>query len=237
MDDKNFFLPAAILFSFLAISLMIFIGCQQAGVKSAPDKQMNSPVQIDNNDHNSDTSHPSSELDADKILNDLKRANIAFNSPDTINLNKTAIVQLLLSMRKSIETLEQELTHGRNHEGAEIKISDRMQAKLSGPDFEIVSITPETQAISANENTEWKWEVKPKTRGYHYLHLTLSALVKVEGETTLRTIRTFDKTIRVEVTFGQQVSSFVKNNWQWLWAAVLVPFAGWFWKKRKAKRP
>jgi hypothetical protein len=31
----------------------------------------------------------------------------------------------------------------------------------------------------------------------------------------------------VRVTFLSQLSSFVKDNWQWLWTAILIPVVGW----------
>ena len=102
--------------------------------------------------------------------------------------------------------------------------------------FSSTAITPEEQAITSAGVTEWKWEVKPTTRGRHYLHLTLTALFHVDGAPTRRALRTFDKIIEVEVTWGQQASEFLGNNWQWLWAAILIPLAGWLWKKWKNRR-
>jgi hypothetical protein len=112
-----------------------------------------------------------------------------------------------------------------------------MEARLSGPNFAITAITPEIQAVSRSEITEWKWEVKPSSDGRHYLHLTLSALLRVDGTPTPRAIRTFDKVIEVEVEWHQRVGSFFEKNWQWLWAAILVPVVGWLWKRKKGPKP
>ena len=76
----------------------------------------------------------------------------------------------------------------------------------------------------------------PTTSGKHNLHLTLTALFSVDGESTRKTIRTFDKTIEIEVTPAQLVLKFLENNWQWLWAAILLPIVGWGWKLRKASK-
>lgn len=122
-------------------------------------------------------------------------------------------------------------------EGARIRVSDRMEARLSGPNFAITAITPEIQAVSRNDVTEWKWEVKPSNDGRQYLHLTLSALLSVDGTSTPRAIRTFDKVIEVEIGWHQRVGSFFEKNWQWLWAAVLVPIVGWLWKRKIGSKP
>jgi hypothetical protein len=108
-----------------------------------------------------------------------------------------------------------------------------MEARLSGYMFQITAITPEIQAVSKRQQTEWKWEIDPKEEGKHRLHLTLTALLEIDGHSTPRAIRTFDKIIEVNVTATQKIGLFFKNNWQWLWAAILVPVAGWLWKRKK----
>jgi hypothetical protein len=45
-----------------------------------------------------------------------------------------------------------------------------------------------------------------------------------------RSLRTFDKMILVEVGWLQKVRLFVSENWKWLWAAILAPIGGWFWR-------
>lgn len=148
-----------------------------------------------------------------------------------MNLSDTAIIQLKLDLATSIDELKRTIEAEGQKEGARIKVADRMEARLSGPNFAITQVTPEQQAISQGQVTEWKWEVKPTAEGRHHLHLTLSALLSVGGASTQRTIRTFDKFIEVDVTLPQRVSSFIQGNWQWLWAVLLAPFAGWGWNK------
>ncbi len=167
----------------------------------------------------------------DKILNRLPSGNIAFNTPPAMNLTDTAIIQLKLDLATSIDELKRTIEAEGQKEGARIKVADRMEARLSGPNFAITQITRDEQAIAQGHVTEWKWEVKPTAEGRHHLHLTLSALLNIGGNSTPRAIRTFDKFIVVEVTWPQRVSSFVQGNWQWLWAVFLAPFAGWGWNR------
>jgi hypothetical protein len=171
----------------------------------------------------------------DAILAAMDTANIAFNSPGSINLQDTAQIQLLLSLQKSIDELSAALTAAGAHEGASIKVANRMLAQLTGADFKITPITAEEQAIGATDTTEWKWEIKPTATGQHNLHLTLTAIISVDGATTRKSIKTFDKIIQVDVTTGQVVTEFLGKYWQWLWAVVLVPIVGWLMNKWKRK--
>ncbi len=185
------------------------------------------------------TSTPTPSLDplaaVDRILERMEPANIAFNSPKSMNLHDTAVIQLLLGVETSIKELKQLVEAEGEKAGASIRVSNRMEARLTGPNFSITSITSEIQAVSRTGVINWRWEIKPKNIGRQFLHLTLSAILNVEGVTTPRTIRTFDKVIEVQVTWNQKVMRFVKNNWQWLWAVMVAPIAGWFWKRRKPK--
>jgi hypothetical protein len=171
----------------------------------------------------------------DRILERMPFGSIAFNTPKSMNLYSKALIQLLLDIKTPIEELKRYVKAEGEKAGARIRISNRMEARLSGLNFAITAITQETQAVSGAEVTEWKWEINPKSAGSQFLHLTLSAILNVEGAYTPRTIRTFDKVIEVEVTWKQKVSSFVRKNWQWFWAAILVPIVGWMWKKRRSR--
>jgi hypothetical protein len=110
-----------------------------------------------------------------------------------------------------------------------------MEARLTGQNFAITAISPEVQATSRNEITSWSWEVKPKTKSKQYLHLTLTALIRINGNSTPRTLHTFSKAVNAEVTQAQQLESLAGQNWQWLWATLLVPIAGWVWKSKANK--
>jgi hypothetical protein len=74
--------------------------------------------------------------------------------------------------------------------------------------------------------------VTPKAGGQQQLHLVLN--VSVEG--TSRMIRSFERTIVVNVSWGQRLSGFASDNWQWLWAVIVVPIGGWLWRRRNAAR-
>jgi hypothetical protein len=172
----------------------------------------------------------------DRILEKLEFGNIAFNAPTKMNLQNTAIIQLLLGSKPADE-LKRMIEAEGEKEAARIRVSDRMEARLSGPNFAITAITPEIQAVSRSDVTEWKWEVKPNSIGRQYLHLAISVHLIVDGVDTPRVVEPeFDKLIEVEVTGRQRVDSFFNNNWQWLWTAILIPIAAWLWKRWRTKK-
>ncbi len=179
----------------------------------------------------------SSGPSVDDILKNLDFGNIAFNVPGSIDLNDSADIELLLALSTPIETLQKQLQDAGDKQGAHIQVSDRMEAHLSGANFTISPVTSEDQAVTRSGTTRWEWEIKPSSEGEQQLHLTLSALIQVDGQSTPRSIRTFDKEIRVYVSGSQKFVSFFQNNWQWLWATLFVPLAAWFWKRRKQSKP
>ena len=162
----------------------------------------------------------------DDVLEDLELVNVAFNAPRTMHLNDPVVIQLLLSGGQTIEQLQEELTALGEQEGDEIRASDAMEAQLTGAGFDIAPVTPAVQLVSNEAVTEWKWEVEPTKTGQRRLHLTLSALIDLDGKDRTYTVRTFERTLDVNVTFGERLETFVSDNWQWLWTALLIPIVG-----------
>jgi len=206
----------------------------RSSLKQAAEKRtMNDPVTTDD-------STAMMELKVDlftetnKIIEKMKMANIAFNTPESMNIEKTAVIHLILGIQKSMATLKDMIMSKGEKAGARIRVYSRMKASLTGQNFKIMAIIPEEQAISGYETTEWKWDIKPQKVGDQSLHLTLSAQINVEGESTSRTIRTFDRVIKIKVTAAQQIKTFFKNNWQWLWMVMFAPLGTLLWKKRRA---
>ncbi|MGP8305625.1 hypothetical protein [Vibrio sp. YIC-376] len=174
--------------------------------------------------------------DVEKELKSMLDAVVVYNVPEApINIHSSYQIQLILDLNSTVEELKQEITEQGEIEDAEVKVSRIMEATLSGDKFSITSITPDIQIISESVQTEWRWEIHPKAEGRHNLHLTLVAMLDIDGRTTPRSIKTFDRSIEVEVTGKQKMVAFISSNWQWLWATILVPVAGWIWRQRKAK--
>ncbi len=172
----------------------------------------------------------------DQLLKQMEFGHIAFNTPSRINIDDTPQLQLLLSLAEPIERLKTAITAEGEKLGFTVRVSERMEARLRGQAFAITPLTPEIQAVSKIERTEWKWQLKPQQAGRQSLHLTLSALLDIEGHNTPRIVKTFEKTILVEVTTTQKITRFLEANWKWLWTAILIPLVGWGWKVRARRR-
>jgi hypothetical protein len=172
----------------------------------------------------------------DQALSSMRFGQIAFNTPESIQLGDSFELQLLLSLRDSARQLQKRITAIGRRQGARIRVSDQMEARLTGFGFDIEAITPEQQAVSDRARTEWRWDAKGTQVGTHRMHLTLSALLNLGGERTTWTVRTFDRTLTVRVTWMRRTSRFVTGNWQWLWAAIVLPGAGWLIRTRRRAR-
>ncbi len=153
---------------------------------------------------------------------------------------ETKTVNLVISQTVSIpELMESVQAKGDVVEGHAIRIAPMMQAHLAGGAFEITPITAEEQPISGTETTEWKWEIKPKQFGKLPLHLAVNAMVTLDGREVTRTLRTFDETVVVNVSWTQSALAFVDEHIEWVLTGVLVPLVGWLvarWRKMKRTR-
>jgi hypothetical protein len=176
---------------------------------------------------------PSSVELVDQSVRQLDWGNIAFNAPSSMRYAQPQDVELLLSPTLSVADLEAQLQQKVGAEAARLQISNRMEAQLTGRGFAIEALTPDLQAVTSQQITRWKWEVTPKEHGPQTLHLALSAHIDVAGRDAPLVARTFDRDIQVDITIPQRVSGFIQKNWQWLWAAIVVPIAGYLWKRRR----
>jgi Tfp pilus assembly major pilin PilA len=176
--------------------------------------------------------------ETDVFLAKLPVGRAVFNSPEVMNVGATETIRLLLSLNQSIEALAKELRSSEKIVGGDVAVADRVEARLTGQGFSILAVTPETQAVSMKQPTEWKWDVEAKTVGEQQLHLTLSTTIRIHGTQTPRVLRTFDRTIDVTVKWTTRAQDFVANNWKWLWVTIAAPAAGWWWRRwRKGKKP
>ncbi len=175
----------------------------------------------------------------DETLKGLNWGNIVFNAPETMKYAQPQLVELLLSPSISVEAMQAQLTQKAGAASAKIQIANRMEALLKkdrDQAFSISSLSPDLQAVASQQVTRWQWEVVPTQPGRQELHLVLLAHIDVAGSDTPYVIKTFDRTIVVNVTAGQRSVEFIQNNWQWLWAAIVVPVAGYLWTRRKKRR-
>ncbi|TWT86926.1 hypothetical protein Mal64_37560 [Pseudobythopirellula maris] len=182
---------------------------------------------------------PLSDTAIDDALDALPIADIAFNTPEEIPLGETAMIELLLSMTESEEELAAGVSGPGPVESARVKVSNEMEARLSGLGFEIEPITPESQAVSRRDRTQWRWQIRPTQADAQPLHLTLSAQVRVDRDSLTRTIKTFERKIVVHVPIATRVMSIASDYGELLFTLLLAPLGAAVWRrwKKKSKDP
>src|SRR2546421_1597255 len=82
---------------------------------------------------------PPLESPIDQALKSLRLANVAFTAPHTMQVHRTAVIQLLISFREPVSSLQDQLTEIGTREGVRVRASDRMIASLNGLGFRITS--------------------------------------------------------------------------------------------------
>jgi hypothetical protein len=175
--------------------------------------------------------------DVDEALAALEPANIAFNTPTELRLDEQEAVRLLVSREHTIEELQAQIDDAiGDKEVGTIKVSDVMVANLTGLDFDIQRTSDARQPVASTGATMWGWSVEPTEPGTQSLHLTLTALLDVNGKEETYTVKTLDRTWTVVVPWPERVTGFAGENWQWLWTAIILPLAAIVWRRLRMRQ-
>lgn len=176
-----------------------------------------------------------SEPQHNTVASQLYSANAVFSVPNKANITEDIKAQLLIDPNKTIEELQKSIK-GQIQSAEKIKVSKIVIAKIEAPDFIITNLSPNEQALSETDKTEWLWTLRPKSPGLHEINLTITAEVTVDSKFSKYHIRTFDKQVMIEITPIQIVESWWSKYWQWVFATLLIPFGKWLYEKRKNKK-
>lgn len=160
--------------------------------------------------------------------------------PDTLFVGATAAVELIMRPgKKFIDSLPQLQTPGGVPQP---QVTGVMKASLDvGFAFEVTPDEPVEKGVTAQGVTRWQWTVRALEAGNQTLTARLTTPVTFEGKETEVDVRSIAHSVVVNpapttsIPFTAHVLKFLGGNWQWLWAAILVPAAGWLWKRRKSK--
>ncbi len=169
------------------------------------------------------------------IFDQFKPGKVVFNVPQTMELNEKQGIQLLLSLKETFPELKKKIEEEGEIRQQQIRVSQIMTASLKGSGFKIEAISPALQLINLDGTTEWRWEITATTPGIQKLYLSMDAIFTLDGKDLPYTVQTLSEEIKIVVTWQQQVTAFVAENWKWLWTTILVPFLGWLWERRKNK--
>jgi hypothetical protein len=168
----------------------------------------------------------------DQAVSRLRKAQAAFNTPSDIPMGAPQSVSLVMSFDIAGATLEEGIATQGPTTSAEIRAAPEMQAVLVGSSgLTVRALQPDPkQAIPSHGKTEWDWEVEGSAAGPQLLTLSISAVLSAPNSPEYA-IQTFKRKLNVTVSNTSRVSGFIGNNWQWLWAVIVVPLAGYTWGK------
>jgi hypothetical protein len=161
---------------------------------------------------------------------------VAYTAPGTMQLGSTARVEAAVSLDTTQTVLLGQLTAPGVRGSDTLRVSPELEATLVGMEFQVTPITPARQPLVPGRTTHWTWDIKATVGGPlpHPLHLVLSA--KLPGRDA-PWVKTYDREIRVEVSFLQQAAAFVEDNWKYVMGTLILPLLGWLWKKRQRPAP
>lgn len=175
-------------------------------------------------------------------MDKLRDSKILFNPPLEMQQGKREIVEVRISAEDIGPVISGNL-EGRGAPTVEsIKVSPVMKVTMTGDEgaFELRRLNGDEEqiitGIPGRPYAEWKWEVTPLESGTHFLNIQVAAVVHIpeRGEKTTD-LPVAAKPIKVRVDPWFATKRFIGNNWQWLWAAIVVPAAGLFWKLKRKK--
>ncbi len=179
----------------------------------------------------------------DHILEQSIAGSIAYNKPQSMLLDQTTTIELLLNPSLSPQALSTQVaSSGVSGEvaSASVQVTPRMKAVLLSNDAQAFSIQPvqdnPEQLVSGTQTTNWTWLVTAHKSGTQALTLILYRLVQFQGEDYWREIQTYQSNIDVKVTVAQRLDSL---DWKWiagiLITALLIP-AFWRWLDQRKKK-
>jgi len=174
----------------------------------------------------------------EQVTKDLRPGSAAFTTPEKLGPTETAEVEFLVTPGQSVTEAKSQLTEAGTQEGAPVQVSDYMRADLTGKDFDIVRVGDGDgrKIVLPDRATRWQWEITPRRTGVLRLHMTLTALVKVAGDTRELEIVTFKRTLSIHVAWPTKVKNFVDDNWKWLWTTIVVPAGVWAFDRRRRSK-
>lgn len=167
-------------------------------------------------------------------------SDIAFNAPEEINVGSSVQISLALSPQASgvapVLALGDGLA-GPIRTAVDVSAWPRMEAVLSGPDFEIEPSTAVRRRVLTDRPTQWDWSVRA-TRPGNDLPLTITLYGLFGEEEDPVHVKTFRETISVDATYWGMLTANAKDLTAVHGAVVAIGgtafgIIGWLWTRRK----
>lgn len=174
----------------------------------------------------------------DEIVSRLDYGTVGFYTPTELPWGETLVQEVVLSPKDTPEQLRTAMSNPTAPaQFSRLQVASRMEAKLSGSGFDIEPLSEPLQAITSHRPTKWRFKLTPVKTGPQELHLSLLAHIDVDGRDAPLVVETKDALIEVDITVPQRIAGMVQAHWKWLWAAVVVPTIGYFWRRKTGRKP
>lgn len=179
-----------------------------------------------------------SVAEVDEIVSRLEYGTVGFYTPTELPWGQTFVQEVVLSPKDAPEALRTAMSDPTAPaEFSRLQIAPRMEARLTGSGFDIEPLSESLQAITSHRPTKWRFKVTPVKSGPQELHLSLLAHIEVEGRDAPLVVETKDAQIEVDITVPQRLAGMLEAHWKWLWAAVVVPTIGYFYRRKTGRKP
>lgn len=177
----------------------------------------------------------------DDALNHAMSASIAFNTPKSMKIEETAVIEMSIDPSVTVEDIVKQIEAEGEIQTETLLVTPLTKAVLipqNGQAFEIQALhDTDIQPVDPHEGaTRWQWRVTAKKGGLQAMTLVVYRLIKFEDQEYWRQVETYKADINVEVTLQQRIFAF---DWKWfvglLITSLIVPlFMRWL-DKRKPK--
>ena len=132
---------------------------------------------------------------SESFIETLKTVPVAHETPTSAEYKRAFDVTLAIDSTGDA-TAADALPGRGNVIESEALVSERVEARLSGANFDIVPMSPETQTLSPLTENVWRWSVRPLSAGNHDLVFEIYAI----DEDAVVPLRTFRDTVTVSVS-------------------------------------
>lgn len=154
----------------------------------------------------------------DEILSDFPIGYMDFSFPSEISADSDSYATVRISpLIDHIKSKSKNLP--------KIRIGDIMKVTLKGLDgnVEIQNLLDEEQPVSHENESSWKWRIKPSDSGEETFLLSLSIRIYFDNKEFYYMVHQEEKKIKINYPKSEKFSRFWLNNWQWIFGTLVLP--------------
>lgn len=152
---------------------------------------------------------------------ELQQGSIVYNTPEQMRLDERTRIEARVT-RHPDNTFTSNLQGKGASRVEQLPVGTKMRGQLLSNDFTITQFRPEVQLLGTEGFRSWVWEIKPSRTG----ELTLTLVLSVVYDADILDSKSFDRSIRVNVTPTYATSSWLSRNWDKVLGASGVTVVG-----------